>query len=117
MRFWDPSIKANLILCTSIINHIIFRTTYLPSVSVLFLNYTTMTITITPGLKDHCKVNGTSGHEEPSLNPLPISGATKLRRMLNETEDLIICPGVYDGLSARIAMDLGFNALYMVSLV
>ncbi|KAI5860526.1 oxaloacetate Acetylhydrolase [Durotheca rogersii] len=43
----------------------------------------------------------------------PASGAKKLRKMLLETDELIICPGVYDGLSARTAMELGFNAMYM----
>ncbi|KAL7626035.1 hypothetical protein AAE478_002805 [Parahypoxylon ruwenzoriense] len=43
----------------------------------------------------------------------PASGAKKLRKMLLETNELIICPGVYDGLSARTAMELGFNAMYM----
>ncbi|KAF1979384.1 putative carboxyphosphonoenolpyruvate phosphonomutase [Bimuria novae-zelandiae CBS 107.79] len=53
------------------------------------------------------------------LNHLPAttngfeSGATKLRKMLFETNELIVCPGVYDGLSARTAMELGFDALYM----
>lgn len=44
----------------------------------------------------------------------PVSGATKLRKMLLETNELIVCPGVYDGLSARTAIELGFNAMYMV---
>lgn len=44
----------------------------------------------------------------------PTSGAKKLRKMLLETEELIVCPGVYDGLSARTAIELGFNAMYMV---
>ncbi|OTB02285.1 hypothetical protein M426DRAFT_62541 [Hypoxylon sp. CI-4A] len=43
----------------------------------------------------------------------PTSGAKKLRKMLLETNELIVCPGVYDGLSARTAIELGFNALYM----
>jgi hypothetical protein len=51
----------------------------------------------------------------PAVNE-PMSGAKKLRKMLFETEELIICPGVYDGLSARTAMELGFNAMYMVSI-
>lgn len=44
----------------------------------------------------------------------PVSGATKLRKMLFETNELVVCPGVYDGLSARTAIELGFNAMYMV---
>ncbi|KAJ2980101.1 hypothetical protein NUW58_g7036 [Xylaria curta] len=48
----------------------------------------------------------------PSVDE-PMSGAKKLRKMLFETDELIICPGVYDGLSARTAIELGFNAMYM----
>lgn len=44
----------------------------------------------------------------------PVSGATKLRKMILETKELIVCPGVYDGLSARTAIELGFDAMYMV---
>ena len=40
--------------------------------------------------------------------------ATTLRRRLEDTQDLIVCPGVYDGFSARIALSVGFDALYMV---
>lgn len=46
----------------------------------------------------------------------PMSGAKKLRKMLLETDELIVCPGVYDGLSARTAIELGFDAMYMVRL-
>lgn len=58
----------------------------------------------------------------PALNmadPMskPLSGAAKLRRMIFETKSLVVCPGVYDGLSARTALELGFDALYMVSLL
>ena len=42
------------------------------------------------------------------------SGATKLRRLLEDTNELIVCPGVYDGFSARIAISVGFDCLYMV---
>lgn len=41
--------------------------------------------------------------------------ATQLKRHLEDTKDLIVCPGVYDGFSARIALSVGFDALYMVS--
>jgi 2-methylisocitrate lyase-like PEP mutase family enzyme len=45
----------------------------------------------------------------------PASTATTLRRMLEDIAgDIIICPGVYDGLSARIALEVGFKVLYMV---
>ncbi|KAL6716087.1 hypothetical protein ACLMJK_005653 [Lecanora helva] len=39
--------------------------------------------------------------------------ATRLKRQLENTKDLIVCPGVYDGFSARIALSVGFDALYM----
>lgn len=42
------------------------------------------------------------------------SPATKLKRRLEKTKDLIVCPGVYDGFSARIALSVGFDAMYMV---
>ncbi|KAK6088442.1 hypothetical protein SCUP234_00930 [Seiridium cupressi] len=48
-----------------------------------------------------------------SLSREPMSGAKKLRKMLLETDELIVCPGVYDGLSARTAIELGFSAMYM----
>lgn len=43
-----------------------------------------------------------------------MSSATRLKRRLLETDELIVCPGVYDGFSARIALSVGFSALYMV---
>jgi len=53
-------------------------------------------------------------HVMASVNK-PTSGATKLRKMIFETKELIVCPGVYDGLSARTAIEVGFDAMYMVS--
>ena len=66
----------------------------------------------------------TNGHlEEPVHEPsegVPFddiwSPATKLKRRLEDTKDLIVCPGVYDGFSARIALSVGFDAMYMVML-
>lgn len=75
-----------------------------------------MAITITLGPNGHYHVgNDGSGYEHGTIaNFPPVSGSTKLRRMLHETNELIVCPGVYDGLSARIAMQLDFKAMYMV---
>lgn len=42
------------------------------------------------------------------------SPATKLKRRLADTKELIVCPGVYDGFSARIALSVGFDTMYMV---
>lgn len=50
----------------------------------------------------------------PAYHDEPFSGAKKLRHLLENTDELIVCPGVYDGLSARTAMELDFKALYMV---
>lgn len=41
--------------------------------------------------------------------------STILKRRLEDTKDLLVCPGVYDGFSARIALSVGFDAMYMVS--
>ena len=43
-----------------------------------------------------------------------VPASTRLQRMIKETDRLIVCPGVYDGLSARVAHEVGFDALYMV---
>ena len=43
--------------------------------------------------------------------------ATNLKRRLQDTKDLIVCPGVYDGFSARIALAVGCDAMYMVGVI
>ena len=43
-----------------------------------------------------------------------VEGGTRLRQLLEDPNHLIVCPGVYDGLSARIAISMGFEAIYMV---
>ena len=42
------------------------------------------------------------------------SAAAKLRQLLTKSNEIIVCPGVYDGLTARMALRAGFDALYMV---
>lgn len=42
------------------------------------------------------------------------SAAGKLRQLLADPSKTIVCPGVYDGFTARIALQAGFEALYMV---
>lgn len=42
------------------------------------------------------------------------SAATSLRRSLQDPQVFITAPGVYDGMSARLALAAGFDALYMV---
>jgi 2-methylisocitrate lyase-like PEP mutase family enzyme len=45
----------------------------------------------------------------------PEHPATVLRRKLEDPNGFVLAPGVYDGLSARVALEVGFDALYMVS--
>lgn len=44
-----------------------------------------------------------------------VPAVQKLRNMLAEKGKLIVCPGVYDGFTARIALQEGVDCLYMVS--
>jgi 2-methylisocitrate lyase-like PEP mutase family enzyme len=44
----------------------------------------------------------------------PFTGATRLRELLKDPKKIVVCPGVFDGLTARIALSKGFDALYMV---
>lgn len=46
----------------------------------------------------------------------PITAGRLLRQRI-EAGDFILAPGVYDGFSARIALEVGFDVLYMVSLL
>lgn len=43
-----------------------------------------------------------------------VAAATKLRRMI-EGDGIVVAPGVYEGFSARIAHEVGFDCIYMVS--
>lgn len=59
---------------------------------------------------------GGHAYVQPALFPNQVHtpAATRFRNMLINTDKLIVCPGVYDGLSARVAHEVGFEALYMV---
>lgn len=46
----------------------------------------------------------------------PLTGARKLRELLKDPEKLVLLPGVYDGLTARLALSVGFDAIYMVGI-
>lgn len=56
-------------------------------------------------------VNGMAANGHPSV---PLPAATKLRRIVEDPNAFLMCPGVYDGYSARIALQVGFDGLYMV---
>ncbi len=53
--------------------------------------------------------NGTSGS---GAAPAPMSSCARLRKMLASGE-IVAAAGVYDGMSARLAINEGFKALYM----
>src|SRR4051794_10373669 len=44
----------------------------------------------------------------------PQTACSKLREFLNDYSEMVVCPGVYDGFTARLALNTGFKALYMV---
>ncbi|KAJ9292672.1 hypothetical protein DTO271G3_8565 [Paecilomyces variotii] len=44
---------------------------------------------------------------------MPSRAAAKLRQLLADKSRIIVCPGAYDGLTARIALQEGSDALYM----
>ncbi|KAJ7621301.1 carboxyphosphonoenolpyruvate mutase [Roridomyces roridus] len=41
------------------------------------------------------------------------AASTRLRELLARENEILVLPGVYDGISARIALNEGFDALYM----
>lgn len=43
----------------------------------------------------------------------PKPAAARLRELLQRPDSIVACPGVYDGISARIALREGFDCLYM----
>ncbi|KAF1962134.1 carboxyvinyl-carboxyphosphonate phosphorylmutase [Byssothecium circinans] len=43
----------------------------------------------------------------------PVTAVQKLRSMLSDPEKIVVCPGVYDGYLARIALREGADCLYM----
>ena len=42
------------------------------------------------------------------------TGAKRLREMLSDPSKIVVCPGVYDGLTARLALAAGAECLLMV---
>jgi 2-methylisocitrate lyase-like PEP mutase family enzyme len=49
------------------------------------------------------------------MAPAQTKGAAKLRELIANPEKIVVAPGVHDGLTARMALNVGFDALYMVS--
>lgn len=69
-----------------------------------------------PAESDSILVSFNRVSQSPVAISKNLSAATKLKKMIEDTDELIVCPGVYDGLSARIALRVGFSAMYMVRL-
>lgn len=44
----------------------------------------------------------------------PLTGAKRLRQLLEDPDKIVVAPGVFDGFTARLALAAGFDALYMV---
>jgi methylisocitrate lyase len=51
------------------------------------------------------------GSLAPSIAQTP---ASRLRDLLSDHSKIVVAPGAYDGISARVALSLGFKAVYMV---
>lgn len=86
---------------------------YIYPLTVCFFS-ASMTLKFLNGMADDLIPVGTmttSFNHEPQVSKVPAS--TRLRHLLDTPDHLIACPGVYDGFSARIALEVGFDALYM----
>ncbi|KAF7189016.1 Carboxyvinyl-carboxyphosphonate phosphorylmutase [Pseudocercospora fuligena] len=52
-----------------------------------------------------------NGHTTNTSKPIP--AVARLRQMLSDPSKTVIAPGVYDGITARLALSAGFECLYM----
>jgi len=63
----------------------------------------------------------TNGHTKGATNGTTDSTATAAKRLrnliFNNDGKILVAPGVYDGFSARVALEVGFDCLYMVRLL
>ncbi|KIW25230.1 uncharacterized protein PV07_08426 [Cladophialophora immunda] len=48
-----------------------------------------------------------------NIEKMMVPSSTRLREMLADPNKIVVCPGVYDGISARLALNEGFDTLYM----
>jgi hypothetical protein len=67
-----------------------------------FLSFTNF-----PPLKSHIIMAPLESSARPTA-------AARLRAHLGDESKILVCPGVFDGLTARIALSEGFDCLYMV---
>jgi hypothetical protein len=54
-------------------------------------------------------------HDTMAEMKRPKTAAQRLRELITDKSKIVNCPGVYDGLTARLALREGFDCLYMVS--
>lgn len=47
-------------------------------------------------------------------NNQQLTAPARLRQLLSDSSHTVVAPGVYDGISARLALAQGFECLYMV---
>lgn len=62
---------------------------------------------------EESKLASTVDISAPSIYDANAPGSTRLRYMIKNLDHILVCPGVYDGLSARIALQVGFEGMYM----
>ncbi|ERF76466.1 hypothetical protein EPUS_06128 [Endocarpon pusillum Z07020] len=62
---------------------------------------------------EKCPATTAPGSEPASEALKP--GQAKLREWLADTQKVIVCPGIYDGLTARVALAQGFKCLHLRS--
>ena len=65
---------------------------------------------------NHCTTTGMFPRAPKNGHISNVDSATKFRSLLDTSNEILMCPGVYDGMSARVALSVGFDALYMVSI-
>lgn len=76
-----------------------------------------MSLFSTPLTPTHGSPSGpnhsTASETPPQNKTTTTTPASKLRALLSTPSTLVVAPGVYDGISARLALSVGFPALYM----
>ncbi|KAJ9609220.1 hypothetical protein H2200_006992 [Cladophialophora chaetospira] len=58
-------------------------------------------------------IGATNGNDSNVKACSPFTGAKRLRELLKDPSKVVICPGVFDGFTARLAIAAGYDAMYM----
>jgi hypothetical protein len=95
-------------------NHSHFGACALPPIRVLKGNqkYCVSTVHFLVSLTINPHTKAPLSHCLKSLTIM--AAAAKLRALLSEKDKIVVCPGIYDGFTARISIEAGFECLYMV---